>query len=102
VATAPVKRASSRTAAECLPPAAAQRRIQDAARDGVARLLAGRAPRPLVVAPPIELRIEFTHSNFADGAALMPGAERDGRAVRYSARDMLEAYRAFRALMALA
>jgi D-amino peptidase len=102
VCAAPVKWAASRTAAECASPATARRAILEAAREGVSRLRLGQAPHPFVVAPPIDVTIEFTHSNFADGAAAMPGSERDGRKVRCRAADMPEAYRAFRCLMALA
>ena len=102
VETAPVKRASSRTAAECLAPQAAQRLIREAAGRAVQRLLAGGACPPWVVATPVALEVEFTHSNFADGASIMPGAQRDGRRLRFEAVDMPQAYQAFRTLVSMA
>lgn len=50
--------------------------------------------RPLEAGSPVELRIAFLSSAYADAAELLPGAEREGGlAVSYEARDMAEAYR---------
>jgi D-amino peptidase len=102
VETAPVKQATSRTAAECLTPGAALELIRKAAARGVERLRAGTAPAPWKVAAPVELAVEFIQSQFADGAALLPGTRRTGRRVCCTAADMAEAYRIFRALVRLA
>ena len=48
------------------------------------------------------LAVEFNQSEMADQAAILPGAHRSGRQVEVTLRDMPEAYRAFRTLLALA
>ena len=53
--------------------------------------------------PPITVTVEFVKSEMADSASLMPGARRaEGRCVTFVARDMPEAYRAFRSMVGLA
>lgn len=100
--TVVVKQAHGRMAAECLPPSVAQERIQEGALKAVAELRARHAPPPLRIPPPISLKVDFVQSEMADKAALMPGAEREGRSVTYTADDMPTIYRAFRTLVALA
>lgn len=102
VEIAPVKAATSRTAAECLTPGVALDLIRKAAARAVERLRAGEAPAPYEVETPVELAVEFNSSNFADGAALLPGSRREGRRLSYTATDMPEAYRIFRSLVRLA
>lgn len=102
VETAVVKIASGRMAAECLPPVAAQEKIQAAARRAAARLQNGQAPKPLRVSPPITMVLDFVQSEMADRAALMPGASRNGRHLAYTAEDMVTIYRAFRTALSLA
>jgi D-amino peptidase len=102
IETVPVKDGTGRMAAECLAPAVAQERVRDAATRAVARLKSGQGPRPWSVPPPIEVTVEFIHSDFADRASLLPGARREGRRVSCAAEDMPAAYRAFRALVSLA
>ena len=100
--TVPVKHATGRTAAECLPPKVAQSMIQKAAAQAVARLVRRKAPAPLILDEPISLAVEFMNSAMADHAMRMPGTERDGTCVSLSLPDMLMAYNAFRAMVALA
>ncbi|MBN2551028.1 MAG: M55 family metallopeptidase [Anaerolineales bacterium] len=102
VETAVVKVASGRMAAECLPPAVAQEKIQIAARKAVTRLNKGQAPKPLHISPPITMIIDFVQSEMADRAALLPGASRNGRHLVYTAEEMVTIYRAFRTALALA
>lgn len=102
VETAMVKLASGRMAAECWPPAVTWPKIQEAARRAVTRLQEGTAPPPFHLAPPITMAIEFVQSEMADKAALLPGAQRTGRRLEYTADDMVTIYRAFRAAQALA
>jgi len=103
VETAQVKRAVGRWAAECLPLAEAQRLISETAKRAVARFREGRGPRPLRLEAPLAVKVEFQASQMADGAMLLPGAERvDGRTIAFSAPDALSAYRTFRAAVALA
>lgn len=103
VEVAVVKHATGRMAAECLPPEVAQQKIREAAARAVNRLKAGGAPEPFHLQAPITIAIEFVHSEMADRAALLPGARRaEGRRVEFTADDMPAAYRAFRAMVALA
>lgn len=103
IETAVVKRATGRLSAECLPPEVTGRLIQEAAVRAVRRLEIGEAPAAFRPAPPITVTIEFIRSEMADAAAIMPGAQRsEGKRVEYTAADMPEAYRAFRALVGLA
>lgn len=106
IETAVVKQAAGRMAAECLPPAIAQERIEQAAYRAVSNLSLERGVeesyRPLVINSPITVAIDFVQSEMAEKAAMMPGAQRDGRRVEYLADNMLTAYRAFRTLVALA
>lgn len=97
-----VKTASSRMAAELLPPAVTQEMIQAGAKRAVQRLVNGQAPQPLRLQPPITMAIDFVQSEMADKAALLPGARRVERRVEYTAADMVTLYAAFRTALALA
>jgi D-amino peptidase len=100
--TAVVKHATGRYSAECLPPTVAQGMIQKAAARAVNRLGKGNTPMPFILEEPILLSVEFFNSAMADHAMRMPEVERDGTSVTLSLPDMLSAYNAFRALVALA
>jgi D-amino peptidase len=100
--TAVVKTASGRMGAELLSPEVAQAKIKGGAERAVKCLKQGQAPSPLKVSPPITMAVEFVQSEMADKAALLPGAQRRGRRVEYTAEDMITIYRAFRTLLALA
>lgn len=103
IETAVVKQASGRMAAECLPPEAAQARIQEAARRAVERLCNGQAAQPLRLKTPIRVAVELTNSDMADRAAMLSGVRRpEGKWVEFHADDMPNAYRTFRAVVALA
>jgi D-amino peptidase len=100
--TAVVKQARGRFAAECLTPTEAQEQIYLSARRAAERLAAGDSPEPYVVDTPAALTVEFFQSNQADRAARLPGARRAGLRLAFSSPDMLSAYAAFRAAVALA
>ncbi|MFM8321410.1 MAG: M55 family metallopeptidase [Chloroflexota bacterium] len=100
--TAVVKTAVGRMAAELLAPAASQELIQAAAQRAVQNFIAGQHPAPFQPAQPVTVAVDFVQSEMAEKAALLPGAVRDERRVNCSAATMVEAYRAFRALLALA
>lgn len=103
IATVPVKRARGFRSAECLSPAVTQPRLRAAAAAAVRECLAGRAPQPVAVTRPVHLMVELGNPAMADAAALMPGLERlDGRRLAGEFPDVLTAYRAFRAAVALA
>jgi D-amino peptidase len=97
-----VKQASGRMAAECLPPHHTQVAICEAAAEAVRGLAEGRAPAPLRLENPVQVRVEWLSSEMADKAALFPGSRRSGRCVEASAADMPAAYSLFRTLVALA
>ncbi len=97
-----VKEATGRQSAQCLPPEIARERIYDAARRAAARLRRGDAPEPFRPSVPVTMAIEFPSSDMADRAALLPGGERKGRRLSYEAEDVLLAFRAMRAALALA
>ena len=100
--TVVVKHATGRYSAECLQPTMAQDMIEKAASKAVSRLTKRKAPEPFVLEEPILLSVEFFTSAMADHAMRMPEAERDGTCVSLSLPDMLTAFNAFRALVALA
>jgi D-amino peptidase len=102
IETAVVKQAHGRMAAECLPPIRAYGEIEEAARVAVERLAHGQAPQPLRLGAPINAAVELASSEMADQAAWLPGAERQGRVVSYTAKDMPTIYRAFRSIVGLA
>ena len=103
VEVAVVKLATGRYAAECLPLNDARGKICEAAARAVARLKDGQRPRPHTVTPPVRLAVEFAYPQHVDRAYLMPGARRaSGTRLEYTAADMVEAARAFRALVMLA
>jgi D-amino peptidase len=102
IETVIVKQASGRMAAECLPPAVAQGKIQDTAAIAVMRLRNRQAPKPLRLPTPITMAVELVQSEMADRAAWLPNARRIGRRIEYTAPDMLVVYAAFRTVLALA
>jgi D-amino peptidase len=102
VETVEVKRATGRFSAQSLPVKLAQELIQEAAQRAVKRLKSGAAPAPFKVSAPVHCAVEFSASNMADGAALVPGVTRqEGRLIAFEAADMPAAYQIFRAVTAL-
>lgn len=98
-----VKTASSRHAAECLPPSLTHPMIQAAAERAVFNFLAGGGPRPIITAQPVDMALEFIYSDMVDRALVMPGIRRvSGRTIALTAPDMVEAYRVLRAAITLA
>jgi D-amino peptidase len=91
-----VKHALSYQAADSVHPSTARQLIRDAAERAVRRLsAAGRPLRPLVLPPPLRLRIDFAHPGQADMVAVIPGFERtDDRGVSYQADDAITLFRA--------
>ncbi|MCE9644801.1 MAG: M55 family metallopeptidase [Chloroflexi bacterium] len=103
VETAQVKKAVSRMAAECLPPAETAKLIEEVAKRAAINLKSGKAPGPFKVTQPVKMTVEFIQSDMADRAALMPHATRaTDRRVEYTADNMVTIYLAFRAMLALA
>ena len=102
VETAIVKQATGRMTAELLPPQVSQSRIQQAAYEAISRLKDGTAPAPLKLPAPITMTLELVHSEMADRAARLPGAQRHERRLEYTAPDMPTLYAAFISALALA
>jgi D-amino peptidase len=103
VEAAVIKQASGRMAAECLTPKVAQQKIEEAARRAVRRFLKGEPPQPLRLQAPVVVTVELAHSQMADRAVIFPGARRlEGKRVEFTADDAVAAYRALRAVVALA
>jgi D-amino peptidase len=102
IETAVVKQATSRFAAECLSPQAAQELICLAAGRAVGRLGEGNMPNPFVLDTPVRVTVEFFTSDMADRATRIPFTERDGTRVSFNAPEMAAAYNAFRAMVMLA
>lgn len=99
--TVAVKDAIGRYAAASLSPQQARASIA-AGVELALRELADGGATPYVIAPPIELRLDFTNTARADAAAMMPGAQRiDGRSISYVHDDIAVVFAAFRALMTL-
>lgn len=103
IETAIVKTACGRYAAKCLPAAHTQPLIRSAAQRAAKRFLEGQGPKPIELAGPVTIRIEFVSSQMGDMACLLPGATRlDGRLIEFQAPDMPTAYLRFRAAVGLA
>jgi D-amino peptidase len=101
--TAVVKRALGRESAECLPVETAQKMIYDTAFQAVKRFQAGGALEPYRPAVPIRMTLQFMSAGKVGRAELIPGTKvLDGWRIEYVARDMLEAFRVFRAFDLLA
>ena len=97
VETVVTKEGITRTAAECLHPTVTQDLIRKAGERAL-----GRRVTPLVLEPPIRLRVAFHRATHADGAAIVPGARRlDGRTVEWTGESMPAVYLAFNAMAAV-
>jgi D-amino peptidase len=103
IETAVIKHATGRMSAECLPPEASHKMIKEAAERAVRNLSEGRTPEPYRARAPIKVTIQFAHSDMADRAIQLPGAERlNGRQITFSSANMLAAFNAFQAAVSLA
>ena len=100
VETVTVKEGVSRNAAKCLSPSKARSLIKAGAKSA---LLKVKSFKPLILSPPINVDMVFINAGMADMAEMVPSARRkDARTVSYIANDYLEAYKAVRAMIALA
>jgi D-aminopeptidase len=100
--TAIVKQASSRFAAECLPPEVTREMICLSAQRAVERLDQGDVPEPFVLDTPITVTVEFFKSDMADRATRIPFTKREGTRVSLTVQEMDSAYNGFRAMVMLA
>jgi D-amino peptidase len=100
IVTVAVKKAASRTSACCLSPAKARQAIREGA---VKALNQVDRLKPFIIESPLDLKVVFINPGLAEIAGLIPGSERvDSRTPRYRSKNLLEAYRAFLAMIMLA
>jgi D-amino peptidase len=96
---ATVKRALDRSKAEAIARDEASRRIESAARDGVAHLAAAKLPD---YPPPYRFALTFQDEAQARNAALLQGVELNGTTVQVRTNDFEEGYRMSTRLIGLA
>lgn len=98
IETVAVKAGVGWSAARSLHPEVARKRIREAAQ----RSMSVSVP-PFVLPTPVVVRLEFMNPVQADLASMMPGTKRvEGRAVEYTASNVIDAYMGNRAMIALA
>jgi D-amino peptidase len=92
-----VKEGITRLAARHLMSVAeAREAIEHEAAEAVRDVAEGRTPRPLKVKSPVTMRLTFKETLYADGSAMLAGAERiDGRTIEWRFPDVVQAYRTF-------
>jgi D-amino peptidase len=89
----PVKEGFGRNFAICLPPAKSRALIREAARRAVERAKMGEF-KPFKVKPPITVKVEYSHPNYADALSNVLGVERvDARTIIIRSGDLLDAMR---------
>ncbi|HIE23149.1 MAG TPA: peptidase M55 [Candidatus Korarchaeota archaeon] len=95
------KEAIGRYVAKCPSPEKAKKMIEEGASKAVNLLRSGEI-KPIQVPSPIEIQLKFLNPGMADLAQILPGSERiDPLTLRYVAKNMLEAYKAIRAMIYL-
>jgi len=100
VETAVVKEAAGRTAARCLSPIKARQLIKKGAVKALKQI---NKLKPFKINPPINLKVAFINPRMAEIAVLVPGSKRvDGRTVSFGSKNLIEVYKAFRAMITLA
>jgi D-amino peptidase len=92
IETAVVKQAGGIYTATVMPPVESQRLIREKVKAGIARL---PSLKPYAVKTPVIVEIEMGTTADAEIWSWMPGFVRARNAVRYTAKDMLEAARIF-------
>ena len=74
----------------------AREAIESEADAAVRDAIAGSGPAPLKLETPVTMRLTFKESLYADGSAMLHGAERlDGRTLQWRFDNVLDAYRTF-------
>ncbi len=88
VETVVVKEGFSRNFAACLPPARSRKLIRETAEKAVRN---AEDFKPFRINPPVTLKIEYSHPNYADIQFRTPGIERlDARTIVIRGDDLLE------------
>ncbi len=100
VETVTVKEAIGRTAARCLSPKKTRQLIKKSAFKALKQV---DEFKPFKLRPPINLKVAFVNTGMAEMAELVPRTKRvDSRAVSFNSRNMIEAFKTFLAMVALA
>jgi D-amino peptidase len=100
LATVAVKEALGRSAAKLVPLPEAHRRLQEAARDALAKR--GQI-RPFRFTPPYEFAVSFMNSGQAELGEMLPMVSRAGpRTLTFTTQDYLEGVKILRALITMA
>lgn len=99
VRTVTVKRGHSYTVGASLSPAEARTAITEAAEQAVG---AADELDPATLNGPFTIEVDLTDLRRAELCSLVPQVEREGRTVRYTSDDFIEAFRCMRAWMYLA
>jgi len=93
-----LKQSLSRLSARSPSMVTIEKNLREAVRNAVAKHKGGKT-RTLVAKPPVETKITFMTSLYADAAELLPIAKRiDAFKVEYSSNSMTEAYKTFELL----
>ena len=102
IETVVVKRATGRYAAQCESPETTAAALAQTSSKAVKRLANHSAPQPFILKPPIVVTVELFTSDMADRVMHMPGVGRQGLKLEFSAKNMPEAFSAFRSMVLLA
>ena len=79
-----------------------EKELREATKRAASNFKPGAIGNLLIAKKPINMRVTFLVSHFADVAELLPKAKRvDGLTIEYTAENMVEAYKTFE-LLALA
>ena len=100
--TVSLKDSLSRVSAKSPSMAKVEKKLREAAKRAASNFKPRTTDKLLTAKKPVNMRITFLVSHFADVAELLPTAKRvDGLTVEYTAQSMVEAYKTFE-LLALA
>ena len=101
--TAVVKQAKGRYAAACLSPKQSHTLLRETAASALTQWKKSHKPLPIKTTFPVKIQLSLRHTAMADRVQFFPGVTRlDGRMVSFEAETMLDIYRLFRAVVALA
>ncbi|MGB9839836.1 M55 family metallopeptidase [Thermovenabulum sp.] len=94
-----VKEAVGRYAARVFPFDIVKRKIEEGVKEALLKI---DSFKPVKEEGPVELEVSFFRTVMADMTLLIPGTKKkDPRTVIYTAKDYLEAYKVFRAMLAI-
>jgi D-amino peptidase len=95
-----LKDSLSRVSAKSPSMAKIEKALREATKRAASNFKPGEIGKLLIPKKPINMRVTFQVSHFADVAELLPNAKRvDGLTVEYTAKSMVEAYKTFELLV---